>query len=390
MIVLIDILFLFELFYSTLAIDCIGVDISHVALFEQENVVYRDYDGQPCDPFTLIKRHGINCVRLRLFTSNEQQVLSHPYDFAPTLKHTLSLARRAKENNLRILLDFHYSDTWADPGHQEKPSKWIELDFNQLKRRLYEYTRDSVQAFVDQETKPEFVQVGNEITAGILWPDGKSSNWTQFGSLLRAAIKGVRDASRQSKIILHITRATNWLGTKWFFDHTITDEIIDFDIIAQSYYPFFHGSLAALNDCLRRTAERYKKPIIIAETAFPWTNLTSSDLLVKNMTGFDTNPLGQVNYISALSHILENLPEKRGLGIFWWAAEYQPVPKYPHLGDFELRSFFNATGHPLPILRIFGGLLENSAKPPMPIYLIGPIMTILTWICMNKLIRRCR
>ena len=108
------------------------------------------------------------------------------------------------------------------------------------------------------------------------------------------------------------------------------------------------------------------------------------------MTDFDTNLMGQMNDSYALARILKNLPGKRGRGIFWWAAEYQPVLKYPQLVDFELRSFFNATGHPLAILRIFGSLLKDLPNPPLLEYLIGPITMILTWICIHKITRRCR
>jgi arabinogalactan endo-1,4-beta-galactosidase len=334
-----------------------GVDVSHINLFEKHGAVYRDYDGRPIDLFDLLKKYGINCIRLRLFTSSEEQARDNPMDSAQTLNYTLNLALRVKKKNLPFLLDIHYSDSWADPGKQTKPSKWVNLTFEQLKQQVYEYTRDTIKAFIQQDTLPDYIQIGNEITAGILWPDGKWTDWKKFAILLRAAIKGVRDVTQKPKTILHVTYAAKWEQTKYFFDQ-VTNENIPFDIIAQSYYPFWHKSIDDVEKCLIKTAERYKKPIIIMETAFPWIPIDPSNRdSVKNMTGIDGGPQGQVDFVRKLANTLKELPNNRGFGIFWWAAEYQSI--MPGLAGFDLRSFFNKTGHPFPILREFGKLREG-------------------------------
>lgn len=368
-----------------------GVDISHVAFFEERNVRYRDYEGQPQDLFSLLKKYEINCVRLRLFTSSDQQARKRPYDHSPNLQQVLKLAQRAHKNDLKILLDFHYSDTWADPGHQQKPKEWIALSFAQLQQRLYYYTKDTIHRFIQQGTRPAFVQIGNEITRGMLWPDGNRSNWTGFGALMRAGIQAVRDISSPSKILLQITRSTDWPGTRDFFDHAILEEKLDFDIIAQSYYPFFHGSWVEMEDCFLHTAARYDKQIILVETGYPWTNRTASNSEVINLTGFPTTPEGQADFAMALVKTMKRLPGRKGLGVFWWAAEYQPVSSYPDLAQFELRSFFNTDGYPLPILRRFGGSSEALTKPSLiQQELILVAMMFLGWICVQRIRRRPR
>ncbi|CAF3952414.1 unnamed protein product [Rotaria sordida] len=116
---------------------------------------------------------------------------------------------------------------------QTKPNQWINMTFEQLKQQLYKYTRDTIKSFARQETIPDYVQIGNEVSAGILWPDGNWSDWKKLGSLLRAASKGVRDATQQSKIVVHITHIDTWSTTKWLLDHIVFEENVDFDIIDQ-------------------------------------------------------------------------------------------------------------------------------------------------------------
>ncbi|CAF4755671.1 unnamed protein product [Rotaria sp. Silwood1] len=218
-----------------------------------------------------MKDNHIELIRLRLFTANEQQAVADPYNYGHTLNLALKLARRIKAHGLQIMLDFHYSDTWADPGHQLKPNKWANLTFDQLVARLHDYTRKSLHAFVENNSIPEYVQIGNEITHGMLWPDGrlnKDSDWPRLATLLRAASRAVREIlGQKTKIIVHSTSSTRWTHAQWFFDKVIAD--IDFDIIGLSYYPFWHGKPGALHFCLEQISRRYDKSIFIVETAYP-------------------------------------------------------------------------------------------------------------------------
>ena len=348
-----------------------GADASHVAFFESHGKVYRE-GGQPLDPFVILKNGGIDCIRLRLFTSSDAQAKRDEYNAINNLTYTVPLAVRVKKVGLQFLLDFHYSDTWADPTKQAKPETWKGLSFDQLEQRMYEYNRDCIAAFKKAGAMPDYVQIGNEITPGMVWPDGrvggafdKPEQWVQFGRLLKAALRGIKESASDAmpKIIVHIDRGGDWKTTQWIFDH-LRDQHVEFDIIGESYYPFWHGGLDDLKTCLTSAAQRYQKPVVIAETAFPWnTSAQGSKAIVGIMPGKE----GQIQFLQALAAILKGIPEGRGLGIFYWAAEFLPLPG-TNLAGFEGTSLFDSEGNALPALKAFGQLArpvaDRSAETP--------------------------
>lgn len=335
-----------------------GADFSHLAYFEERGAVYRD-NGQPRDALEMLEKRGLNCVRLRLFTSSAEQAQSDPYNSINNLDYTLPLANRAKNAGLRVLLDFHYSDSWADPGKQNKPLAWEDLTFGELVQRMYEYNFDTIAAFRDAGVMPEYVQVGNEIIGGLLWPDGRVGGnydtleqWSQLADLLQAAMSGIMDAAgdQPPKIIIHIDRGGDWGGTEWFFDN-LRQQRVSFDIIGESYYPWWHGNLEALRETLNNAAVRYEKPVIIAETAFPWSDPFNEDPIVGIMPGEQ----GQIDFLIELAKIVNTLPDGLGAGIFWWGSEYVHLPD-SGLGGFDRRSFFDFEGNILPVADAFGQL----------------------------------
>jgi arabinogalactan endo-1,4-beta-galactosidase len=333
-----------------------GADVSHLVFFEDRGIVYRD-EGQVEDALTILRRRGLNCARLRLFTSSAEQARANPYNSTNNLDYTLPLALRVKKAGLQFMLDFHYSDSWADPGKQTKPAAWTNLSFAQLERQMYEYNSNTIAAFKAAGATPEYVQVGNEIIQGLLWPDGKvggssdtPAQWEKLGILLKAAIQGIRDAAGDPppRIVIHIDRGGDWAGTQWFFDH-LTQQQVTFDVMGQSYYPWWHGNLDALRKCLTNSAARYAKPIVIAETAFPWT--TNGTPLTGIAPGVD----GQIRFVIELASIVKNLPGNVGAGIIWWGTEYQSVPGLG-LAGFDSRSFFDREGNTLPVASALGQL----------------------------------
>jgi len=337
-----------------------GTDFSHLTFFEDRGVVYKD-DGQARDGLQLLKEHGLNCVRLRLFTSSAAQAQADPYNAINNLEYNLPLAVRVKNAGLKFLLDFHYSDTWADPGKQTKPSAWTNLTFVQLEQEMRAYNSNCIAAFRVAGAMPDFIQIGNEITPGMLWPDGRvtgnnNTSWSNLGRLLKAAIAGINDAkgTNQPKIMIHIDRGGDWNTTKWYFDN-IQNQQIPFDIIGQSYYPWWHGDFDALRNCLTNTANRYGKPVVVVETAFPWGGTS-------NVFGIPATTNGQVQFVRELASIVKGLPGGKGVGIFWWAGEYQRLPGY-NLAGFDKRSFFGSgsgspvpAGEVLPVAAAFGQL----------------------------------
>lgn len=330
-----------------------GADLSHLKFFEDRGITYR-VNGQAQDALTILKNRGINCVRLRLFTSSAAQAQADPYNYTNNLAYTLPLAVRVKNAGLKLLLDFHYSDSWADPGKQTKPVAWTNLNFAQLKAQIRDYSSNTIAALNAAGAMPDYVQVGNEITGGLLWNDGRvggsyetPAQWSQLSQLLTNSIQGVRDAAgaQMPRIIVHIDRGGDWGSTQWYYDNLAAQQVA-FDIIGESYYPWWHGSLDALRICLTNAAARYSKPVMVLETAFPRANST-------NLFGIPASTNGQVQFVIELAKIVKGVPGGKGAGIFWWAAEYQSLSGYG-LAGFQERSFFASGGNVLPVADAFG------------------------------------
>jgi arabinogalactan endo-1,4-beta-galactosidase len=337
-----------------------GTDLSDLAFFEQRGVIYRE-NGEALDAFSILKRQGLTCVRLRLFTSSAAQAQADPYNYGNNLDYTLPLARRVKVAGFKLILDFHFSDTWADPAHQLVPSAWTNLSFVQLVQQMRIYCSNTIASFRTQNAMPDYVQIGNEISSGLLWPLGRvggaydtPTQWSQLGQLLKSAAQGIKDASgtQMPGIIVHIDRGGDWPSTEWFFDN-INLQGVAFDVIGETYYPFWQGSLESLANCLTNAANRYGKPVLIAETAFPWTNT----VWTTNIVNIAPGSAGQVAYFAALASVYNHLSSDLRAGIVWWGAEYQNVTGINDAG-FNTTSFFDAGGYVLPIARAMGSYAE--------------------------------
>jgi arabinogalactan endo-1,4-beta-galactosidase len=343
-----------------------AVDFSDLAFFESKGITYKD-GGQVQDGLQILKNHGINCVRLRLWTSSAAQAASNPYNYINNTTYTVPLAVRVKNAGLLFSLDFHYSDTWADPGHQAIPNAWTNLTFAQTVQEMYYYNSNTISIFAAAGAMPDFVQVGNEITDGMLFTPfsygGKLTGsyntiWSQCGQLMKAAVQGIQDAANAHghvvpKIIVHIDRGGDWATTEWFFDN-LNYQGVPYDIIGESYYPFYQGSPTNLNICLSNAAIRYGKPIIVAEDAFPYTNTCPSSWLTQ-LFGYPPTPAGQVSFVANVGQIIRNVPNNLGYGFFYWGTEYQAVNGVNEAG-FNTASFFDQNGNLLPVANTVGGM----------------------------------
>jgi arabinogalactan endo-1,4-beta-galactosidase len=342
-----------------------GTDFSLLTFFENRGKVYKD-GGQTQDALAILKNSGLNCVRLRLFTSSAAQAQADPYNYTNNLAYTVPLAVRVKNAGLQFMLDFHYSDTWADPGHQAKPAAWTSLTSAQLVQQMHDYNSNCIAAFKAAGAMPDYVQVGNEITGGMLWTNGAvpggnaSAQWSQLGQLMKAAVQGIADAAgaNMPKIVVHIDRGGDWAATQWFFDN-LNQQAVPFDIIGESYYPYWHGPLSNVANCLTNAAKRYAKPVMIAETGFPWTN----SYWTTNIYGIPGTTNGQVQFLVTLAQIVKNVPGRLGTGIFWWGAEYQKVTGV-HEAGFNTASFFDAGGNVLPVADAVGQLAAPLTLNP--------------------------
>ena len=333
-----------------------GADVSFIPQIENLGGTYY-VNGISTDPLEIFFQNDINYIRLRLWHS--------PANGYCGLESTLQMANRIKQNGLKFLLDFHYSDTWADPSHQTKPAAWNSLTYQQLVDSIYSYTFNIVQAFKENNVLPDMIQLGNEIISGFLWPDGRvggsfdtPQQWQQFTNLLKSAHNAVVDAIPDTTIpiMIHIDRGGDNGGSRWFFDH-LNSYGVTFDIIGQSFYPWWHGTLTQLSQNLNDLAVRYNKDIIVVETAYPWTLQYHDNVnnIVGNssqlLSGYPATVQGQFNYLNDIIDIIKNTTNNKGVGVFYWAPEYISVS--PIGSSWENLTLFNFNAEVLSSITAF-------------------------------------
>lgn len=240
----------------------IGADISFLPQLEAEGIKF-SVDGVQNDAIKILKEHHFNYIRLRIF-NNPQADSGYSAKGYCGLEQTKKMAKRIKATNMKFLLDFHYSDTWADPGKQFKPEAWKSFSFVQLTQALHDYTKEVLNQLKAQGTLPDMVQIGNEINHGILWDDGRIAHLDSLATLLKAGIQAVKEVSPSIKIMLHIACGGQNEESKYFLDNMIIRSV-SFDIIGQSYYPQWHGTLDELKYNLNALSSKYKQDVIVAE-----------------------------------------------------------------------------------------------------------------------------
>lgn len=241
----------------------LGADISFLPQLEAKGEKFSD-KGIEKDAIEILKDHGFNYIRLRLFVNPANDSGYSPGKGFCDLQHTMEMAKRIKKAGMKFLLDFHYSDTWADPGKQYKPAAWKELNFQQLTQKVYDYTKEVLSALKAQNTLPDMVQTGNEINHGILWPDGSIQHPDSLAILLKAAIAAARAVEPKIIVMLHIALGGQNAESEFFLDNMI-NRGVNFDVIGESYYPKWHGTLQDLQSNLTALGKKYNKPIIVAE-----------------------------------------------------------------------------------------------------------------------------
>jgi arabinogalactan endo-1,4-beta-galactosidase len=318
----------------------VGADLSYLKQAEDRGTVFKD--GTNALPgLQIFRNHGYNWIRLRIFVEPVGGGLAND------LTYTLTEAKAAKQLGYKFLLDFHYANSWADPGKQPTPTTWTNLTHKERTKKVFEYTRDTLAAFRDAGVLPEMVQVGNEVRRGILWPDGKlPEHWDNFAHYIRAAIKGVKAGSGTNpppRIMIHTDQGGSVVATKYFFDH-LKRYRIRYDVIGFSYYPWWHGSLLDLRDNLAFTANRYRKDIIVVETAYNWRPAQES---ADRPGPFPETSEGQREFLDQLTRIVLGTPDERCKGIFWWE------PAVGTRAGRLSRSFFDENGYSLPVLTVF-------------------------------------
>jgi arabinogalactan endo-1,4-beta-galactosidase len=292
--------------------------------FEAHGAVYRDA-GERGDALKILAAHGINCFRLRLFVApNHEDVVTND------LAYTLALAKRVKSTGASLLLDLHYSDTWADPAKQFKPAAWASLSLPDLEAKVRAYTRDTLARFVAEGVTPDYVQLGNEITNGFLWPEGHvdyaerddHAAWTRLAGLLHSAHAGFADAfpapARRPVTILQVENPGERERMLWFCREAIAAQV-PFDEIGVSYYPEWHGSIDDLRGTLTAMAREFHKPILVVETAYPWTQ--DEHWLGRPHLDWPLTPAGQAAFLRDVVDVVRELPDGLGCGVVYWHPE---------------------------------------------------------------------
>jgi len=334
----------------------IGHDLSFAIQESAIGNVFSDR-GRVALPEQILADHGANFVRLRLW-------LDPPGGYS-NLTSVLAMARRAHAAGMRILLDLHYSDFWADPGTQNTPAAWQGQDLATLATTVRTYTRDVLTALFAQGTPADMVQIGNEIRNGMLWPTGwadpwSGDGWDNLGTLLRAGVAGAADApGRTPRIVIHLDQGgDNALG-RVFYDRVVAQGV-PFDVIGLSYYPFWHGTITQLRTNLTDLAARYRKDVMIVETQYGWTLDNGDDLgnflwqASQVVAGYPATPGGQLGFVSDLVSALAAVPGGRGAGIFYWQPEWIPgVGWTPGAGSpNDNLTLFDFSGEALPAVRL--------------------------------------
>lgn len=241
----------------------LGADISFLPELEARGMKFYD-QGVEKDAIQILKDHGFNYVRLRIFNEPARDSGYSPGKGFCDLAHTKQMAKRVKNAGMKLLLDFHYSDYWADPGKQYKPAAWKGLSFEQMKKAMYDYTRDVIQQLKDQNTLPDMVQIGNEVNHGIIWPEGHVSHLDSLAQLIIAGTAAVKAVDPSVIMMLHVALGGQHDESVWFIDNMLSRSV-PFDVIGQSYYPKWHGTLDDLRNNLTALAKKYNRDIFVVE-----------------------------------------------------------------------------------------------------------------------------
>ncbi len=301
-----------------------GMDLSFQSELENYDLNYKNEDGNSVELLDFVKSKGTNLVRLKLWHT--------PQDGQNGLEDVKTYAQKIKARNMDFLLDFHFSDYWADPGTQTPPIAWQDMNIDQLKVAIYNYTKDVVEQLKVQNTLPDIVQIGNETDSGFLWDFGRvwgnfSNNWDNYTDLVSEAIRAVRDVDTEGKtrIMLHHSSVENAI----FFFNELEPYNIDFDIIGLSYYPQFQTKdLDLVASKLNELANNFDKDILMVEVAYPFTlqwndNLTNYiGSLDQILVEFSPTPQGQKAYFEWLIQTIKNIPNNHGIGFCYWAPDW--------------------------------------------------------------------
>jgi len=281
-----------------------GADVGWLPQMEATGYKFYDTDGSEKDCLQLLKDRGINTIRLRVWVNpNDNKASGH---CSP--EETVAMAVRSQKMGMRIMIDFHYSDTWADPGKQAKPAAWANHPLPELRKDVYKHTYDVLQLLKKAGVTPEWVQVGNEIPGGMLWPDGSTDRWDQLALLLNEGYDATKAVDKNIKVIVHVDQGNDNKRFREFFDNATANNV-KYDVIGLSYYPYWIKSdytenIADLQNNLNDMASRYNKEVMVVEVG-----------------GEDTKVQNTYDMLKATIKAVKNVPNNKGLGVIYWEPQ---------------------------------------------------------------------
>lgn len=302
----------------------LGMDVSSVIALENSGVVYKDASGQPEDLFVLLSQAGVNYIRVRVwndpYTAEGQGYGGGNCD----LQTAMEIGRRAAAQGMKLLVDFHYSDFWADPSKQMVPKAWARMPLEEKAEALYQYTLESLRALREAGADVGMVQIGNETNGAFcgekIW---KNIIW----DLMAAGCRGVREFDPAVKIAIHFANPENtdtflnWVSKLKYYS-------LDYDVLGVSYYPYWHGTLENLSYVLSTIRETYDKEVMVAETSYAWTleDLDfSGNTIGEGGTYEKPYPISHQGQVNAVRDVVSTVQEAGGLGVFYWEGAWVPV-----------------------------------------------------------------
>ncbi|MBN8643597.1 MAG: glycosyl hydrolase 53 family protein [Flavobacteriales bacterium] len=307
-----------------------GADVGWLPQMEATGYKFYDSDGNEKDCLQLLKDRGMNSIRLRVFVHpNDDKASGHC-----SKEETITMALRAQKMGMRVMINFHYSDSWADPAKQNKPAAWANHTFPELLKDVYNHTFDVINSLKKAGVTPEWVQIGNEIPGGMLWPDGSTNNWVQLGQLLNKGYDAVKKVDQKIKVIVHVDEGNNNSKFRTFFDNA-TAQKVRYDVIGLSYYPYwikkdYSETIADLQFNLNDMASRYGKEVMIVEVG-----------------GEDDKIQNTYELLAATIKAVKNVPNNKGIGVLYW--EPQGARSWSH---YALSAWL-PDGKPSPALDAF-------------------------------------
>lgn len=359
-----------------------GVDISSIVSLENSGVTFFDFEGKPCNLYSFLRSQGVTHVRVRVwvdpYDENGQGYGGGNCDLDTAIK----IAKEAKKAGLKMIVDFHYSDFWADPSRQLAPKSWKDKNVQEKEKLLYDYTYQSLEKLQRTGVKIAMVQVGNETTNGLVG----ETDWSQISRLMQAGSQAIRQFDSNIQIAVHFTDPQRE-GYLAYFARTLKQYEVDYDVFGTSYYSYWHGTLNQLSTCLEEISQTYDKDVMVLETAFPYT-LQDSDGFANNAGetlsyAYEVSPEGQKDAILDVMETVHRL--SRGIGFCYWepawisvggnsyeenkvvwetwgsgcsnpaAHEYDPehVGSYICGSSWDNQALFDSSGRPLSSLTAF-------------------------------------